>query len=137
MNDDVESSKSFENPMYDSYEQRTNPAYADPAYVDPNNGGGLTGYMDVSPNAGAGASASGYMDVSPNAGAGAPASGYMDVSPNAGVNGFEDTMASQMEQMEAEMGGFGEQTTSGYMDVGGADGGAADVDVGEEGGEEV
>ena len=83
MNDDVESSKSFENPMYDSYEQRTNPAYADPAYADPNNGGGLTGYMDVSPNAGAGASASGYMDVSPNKHPNTPATetAYMDLAP--------------------------------------------------------
>ena len=66
----------FDNPMYDAAGPAFDPAYADPQQGGGNNGGG---YMDVNPNQQQQGFSSGYMDVSPNTGAGEATSGYMDV----------------------------------------------------------
>lgn len=125
----------FENPLYatnaatncfTNHEPATESAYMDL----PAGGGASSGYMDVGSNKGAylaptpieavsGAYASsGYMDVS-NAGQGGGAGGnqtqgYMDVAPE--QSGFEDAMALQMAQMEAEMGGFEDHFDDGSGD---------------------
>lgn len=98
---------SFENPMYDSYADQGG------------NVGGGGAYMDV-PAASNDPEAS-YMDVNPlysGDGGGQMSTGYMDVNPAAANVGdaLEDRMASEMERMEADMGGFGGDG-SGYMDV--------------------
>ena len=65
-----------------------------------------------------------YMDLpAAGGGSGEPTTGYMDITPQTGGD-FGNSMNAQMEQMEAEMGGFtqqpgGAEFTSGYMDVAG------------------
>lgn len=114
----------FENPMFGAGAAGAGSGIGNhsglnnPLYEDASGGQNDTaGYMDMP--VGTVDSTSGYMDVSPGGNAGG-SQGYVDVSGETGPqqSGFEDAMASQMAQMEDEMGGF--------------DGGEGEGDGGEE-----